>query len=930
MTTANDLKLTNTSIKIKHDGTTDSTSATTGAVQVAGGVGIGKNLFVGEDINISGLVKDANAQLHLQDASFDTYLKNTNSGGTLYLEGYDIQLRDSANTAQKVTVDGGDLTSTGALISSSTTDNTLGSTDGALRITGGASIAKNLTIGTGARIKSTNTLSFNQASEKVWSSTAGQLDLGANTKIYANNPLQLASTLTVGGTSTFSDSITVANTKDILAATAGGSDLGSATAEWGDIYLADDKGIKFGSDQDATVSHDGSVLTLQGANIQLKNAAGDKTTFMSDNQTAKLFYDNSVVLTTNSSGATIDGNLAVTDVVASGDILPSAATGSNLGSTSKEWDALYMGDNKPVYFGAGQNTYIMSDASNMDVRLQGSTVLNIENASGEKLLGATQDAGFLSYQNSQKLIASNTGVSVTGTAAISGDIVVTGTITASNVVNSGGTLNADTATKLANARTIQLTGDATGSTSFDGSGNVSIATTIQGSGHNHEIGHINGLSTITNNAFRIDTSRSNNVKSDIILNNTTTYSTPIGTDTDFSTSVKTKQNKISLSSMTQAEGQNTGGGRTLENSNDSGMIAHETSNVSDNSESNRSVIHLCPGDDVSSFDYVAIHGKDETIGSGVKIDTAGNITAAGTLTTNSFSVSSSSSNPFNLGDAAVGNYLDLQGNTSQNRSHIHNVKQVEISDFYTGAGGSDDSAHIRRVDGGVQICGAAAGSSQGGLRAGFFTNSEATNLADGEILSKKDIMSGKQVRNYAGADHNSNPGAPSPVTIFAKTGWSGGTVSYLTSGVSGTPVLLGVDPVRFPCRGIYRITTTVYMDEGTNSENMRFNARLWVSKSSSTSNVESPNSTNEQVGTHWFNEGEHGSWTQDQIQTNANVTVIDPTQTAKFSGVSSGAGSAYVFWDLDDEQGVANVYLISYMIELITPLASGSTYTYEG
>lgn len=39
-----------------------------------------------------------------------------------------------------------------------------------------------------------------------------------------------------------------------------------------------------------------------------------------------------------------------------------------------------------------------------------------------------------------------------------------------------------TATKLATARTISLTGDVTGSTSFDGSGNVSISCTIDGAG----------------------------------------------------------------------------------------------------------------------------------------------------------------------------------------------------------------------------------------------------------------------------------------------------------------------------------------------------------------------------------------------------------------------------------------------------------------
>lgn len=47
--------------------------------------------------------------------------------------------------------------------------------------------------------------------------------------------------------------------------------------------------------------------------------------------------------------------------------------------------------------------------------------------------------------------------------------------------------NADTATKLATARTISLTGSVTGSGTFDGSGNLSISTT---SNHNHDSSYV--------------------------------------------------------------------------------------------------------------------------------------------------------------------------------------------------------------------------------------------------------------------------------------------------------------------------------------------------------------------------------------------------------------------------------------------------------
>ena len=53
--------------------------------------------------------------------------------------------------------------------------------------------------------------------------------------------------------------------------------------------------------------------------------------------------------------------------------------------------------------------------------------------------------------------------------------------------------NAGTATKLANARTITLDGDVSGSVSFDGSDNVTITTTVADDSHNHTISNVDNL-----------------------------------------------------------------------------------------------------------------------------------------------------------------------------------------------------------------------------------------------------------------------------------------------------------------------------------------------------------------------------------------------------------------------------------------------------
>ena len=56
--------------------------------------------------------------------------------------------------------------------------------------------------------------------------------------------------------------------------------------------------------------------------------------------------------------------------------------------------------------------------------------------------------------------------------------------------NQDTTGNAGTSTKLATARTIALSGDVGGSTSFDGSGNVSITTTVADDSHNHTFANL--------------------------------------------------------------------------------------------------------------------------------------------------------------------------------------------------------------------------------------------------------------------------------------------------------------------------------------------------------------------------------------------------------------------------------------------------------
>jgi len=69
-----------------------------------------------------------------------------------------------------------------------------------------------------------------------------------NSVIGGSTPAAITGTTITGTTIT-------ANTS-ILPDTSGGADIGSTTAEFGDVYIADDKKIHFGNDQDATIEYD--------------------------------------------------------------------------------------------------------------------------------------------------------------------------------------------------------------------------------------------------------------------------------------------------------------------------------------------------------------------------------------------------------------------------------------------------------------------------------------------------------------------------------------------------------------------------------------------------------------------------------------------------------------------------------------------------
>ena len=95
---------------------------------------------------------------------------------------------------------------------------------------------------------------------------------------------------------------TVTATTSILPDASGGADIGSTSAEFGDVFIADDKAIQFGSDQDVLAKFDTTSSTLQISNGDV-SIVDDKKLFFGTDKDVSLEYDedgtNSLLVTGN-------------------------------------------------------------------------------------------------------------------------------------------------------------------------------------------------------------------------------------------------------------------------------------------------------------------------------------------------------------------------------------------------------------------------------------------------------------------------------------------------------------------------------------------------------------------------------------------------------------------------------------------------------
>ena len=131
---------------------------------------------------------------------------------------------------------------------------------------------------------------------KVYVSGAHDLTIGAN----AINVLS-GTTLTIDSGATITNSGTANGFSSADPSSADGDALGTASAEWSDLYLADSSVIYFGNDQDTTLTHtDGTGLTLNSTN---KLTFGDVASFIQQSSDGVLKIDGEATVDINATAA---------------------------------------------------------------------------------------------------------------------------------------------------------------------------------------------------------------------------------------------------------------------------------------------------------------------------------------------------------------------------------------------------------------------------------------------------------------------------------------------------------------------------------------------------------------------------------------------------------------------------------------------------
>ena len=250
---------------------------------------------------------------------------------------------------------------------------------------------------------------------------------------------------------------------------------------------------------DGVTSNVQTQLNGKASSSHTHNYAGSGSAGGAANSAVKLQTARTISLAGDVTGSTTfdgSGNVSITATVADDSHNHTIANIDNLQSTLDGKLSTSGTAAKATADSAGQNintTYIKNAAvsgrtitftkgngSTFSIQTQDSTAT----LAG---LGITATAAELNYMDG---VTSNVQTQLNGKAPSSHTHNYAGSSSAGGAANS--------ASKLATARTISLSGDASGSTTFDGSKNITLSVTVKDDSHNHLIANVDGLQTALN------------------------------------------------------------------------------------------------------------------------------------------------------------------------------------------------------------------------------------------------------------------------------------------------------------------------------------------------------------------------------------------------------------------------------------------------
>ncbi|MDP7366403.1 MAG: hypothetical protein QGH83_03995, partial [Candidatus Pacebacteria bacterium] len=257
-------------------------------------LGDGAVVNLGEDQDVTlthvadtGLLLNSTSQLQFNDSS--QYIA-ASSGDDLdiaattdiNLNCTTVDINAAANISGAATITGV-LTTGGGIISDTTNTDALGSTsvtwsdaylgDAAVLAFGeDQDVTFTHVADTGVLLNSTMAIQFNDASQYINAPSNAILDINATDEIELNATLvDINANLEVSGTTTLTGQVECGGLNPI---SADGAALGSATKEWGDLYLADGAIIHMGLDQDVSITHvaDTGILINGASQLQFNDS----------------------------------------------------------------------------------------------------------------------------------------------------------------------------------------------------------------------------------------------------------------------------------------------------------------------------------------------------------------------------------------------------------------------------------------------------------------------------------------------------------------------------------------------------------------------------------------------------------------------------------------------------------------------------------